>query len=210
MNRLAGIVLIVSFFFLTVGLKAQKAKFIPEFYLGGNGGTTLSMVNFKPSVPQTYLMAYHGGIVMRYNSQNHLGTQAELNYSQRGWNETSGYSRRLDYIELPFMSHFYFGNKLQFYFNIGPKISLLISDQQLSPSTDTNPAEQYTAIARPLDYSFCGGFGFQLKTGRQIFVIDSRVNFSIANAFPDRTTDYFTTSNHLNASLSAAWLIRTN
>lgn len=207
MNRIAILLVSVLSFGIAGGLPAQKVAFIPEFYLGANGGTTLSMVNFKPSVPQSFLMGYHGGLVMRYNSQNHLGTQAELNYSQRGWNEPSGNSRRLDYIELPFMSHFYFGNKVQFYFNIGPKVSILVGESVLAGTSD---AAQYTSIARPLDYGFCGGFGFQFKTGKQIVLIDTRANFSVANIFPDRTADYFTTSNHLNASVSAAWLLRTN
>jgi hypothetical protein len=196
--------------FTAVSVSSQKKEFVPEMYIGANGGTTLSMVNFKPAVQQSYLMGYHGGMVFRYNSQNHLGVQAELNYMQRGWNELSGYSRRLDYVELPFMSHFYFGRALQFYFNIGPKVALLIGNQVLTPSAEISTAEQYSAIDRPIDYGFCGGFGFQLKTGKQIFLIDTRINFSTGNIFPDRMTDHFATSNNMNASLSAAWLIKTN
>lgn len=209
MRRSIVLVLLIGFLTST-GMSAQTNDFTAETFLGVNGGSTLSMVNFLPAVNQSFLMGYHGGIVFRHNTQNHMGLQAELNYMQRGWNETDGYSRITNYVELPFMSHFYFGKKLQFFFNVGPKISFLLNDEVLSADSSQGLKEQYSPINRPFDYGFCGGFGVQLKTRKHVFLLDSRINFSISNLFPDRMNDYFTTSNHMNASVSAAWLIKTN
>ena len=192
------------------GGSAQTTTFVPETYVGINGGATLSQVYFMPSVDQNFLQGYSGGLVFRHNSQNHLGMQAEINYSQRGWSEQSGYTRRLDYVELPFMSHFYFGKKMQVYLNLGPKVSVLINENTSGSGNNTTVAEQYKKIANPIDYGFCGGIGFQLKAGRQIFLIDTRVNYSISTVFSDRLTDHFRNSNHMNAALTAAWLIKTN
>ncbi|MCE1155513.1 MAG: PorT family protein [Bacteroidales bacterium] len=212
MNRLITITLSVVTTVMICCLNPIQAQnqFAAETYVGVNGGYALSMVNFLPSVRQTFQPGYQGGVVFRHNSQNHMGVQAELNYMQRGWNEESGYVRQLNYIELPFMSHFYFGNKIQFFINIGPKLSYLLNDKGLSPPSTPSQAVQYGELTRPLDYGFCGGFGLQVRFGRQIVLLDSRVNYSISTLFPDRLTDHFRNSNHMNASLSAAWLIRTN
>lgn len=199
----------VLFSLLSVGW-AQKPSFTPESFLGITGGATVSMVNFLPSVNQDYLMGYSGGIVFRHNSQAHLGMQAELNYSQRGWKELNGYSRQLEYIEFPFMSHFYVGKKVQFYLNLGPKVSVLIHQSVQSNASGNASAEQYKPIDNPIDYGFCGGFGLQVHAGRQVFLIDTRVNYSISTLFSDRLTDHFRNSNNMNAALTAAWLIKTN
>lgn len=210
MNRIKlQLLLLLAMFPGLSTTKAQK-QFSSETYFGINGGYALSMVNFSPSVRQTFQPGYQGGVVFRHNSQKNMGVQAELNFMQRGWNEESGYIRQLNYIELPFMSHFYFGNTVQFFINIGPKLSYLLNDKVLSPPSTPSQAEQYGALTLPFDYGFCGGVGVQLKLGRQIVLLDTRVNYSIATLFPDRLTDHFRNSNHMNASLSAAWLLRTN
>jgi len=78
------------------------------------------------------MMGIHGGMAVKYISEKHLGLIAEVNYSQRGWTEefdpTDGfsYNRRLNYLELPIMTHIYFGNKIRFIVNIGPQISFLL------------------------------------------------------------------------------------
>lgn len=203
------LVLLIVLLTLLSGVSGQQSTFTPETYMGFNGGATVSMVNFMPSVPQGYLNGYSGGVVFRHNSQNHLGMQAELNFNQRGWNENSGYIRRLNYIELPFMSHFYFGNKVQFYLNLGPKVSVLLGDVVEGNYAGALTAEQHQPIANSIDYGFCGGFGLQLKTGKQIFLIDTRINYSINTLFTDRLTDHFRNSNNMNAALTAAWLIQT-
>ncbi|MDD3196530.1 MAG: hypothetical protein PHU68_12155 [Paludibacter sp.] len=89
MRRSIVLVLLIGFLTST-GMSAQTNDFTAETFLGVNGGSTLSMVNFLPAVNQSFLMGYHGGIVFRHNTQNHMGLQAELNYMQRGWNETDG------------------------------------------------------------------------------------------------------------------------
>lgn len=201
--------LYVFFMVCIAGISAQTAAFLPESYWGINGGTTVSMVNFMPSVQQNYILGYSGGVVFRHNSQNHLGMQAELNFSQRGWSEQSGYIRQLNYIELPFMSHFYVGNKVQFFLNLGPKVSVLLNDNQIAAGNGAPTSEQYKAIQNPVDYGFCGGFGLQLKAGRQLFILDTRVNYSISTLFSDKLTEHFRNSNNMNAALTAAWLIST-
>jgi hypothetical protein len=195
--------------FVVTTAMAQSEKFESETYIGINGGYTASQVNFLPSIRQDYFIGNHGGFIFRHNSQAHLGVQAELNFVQRGWQEQSAYKRQLDYLELPFLTHIYVGKQLQFFFNIGPKLSIMLNNNVIATGTESAAAKQYAELNKPIDYGFCGGIGVQLKTRTQVFIIDTRFNYSISNIFPDQLTDHFSTSNNINASLSAAWLIRT-
>lgn len=203
--------LIVSiFFFITIALFSQTKKFKPEIYLGANFGQTGSMINFSPSISQNYLMGYHGGLVYRYIADKNLGVQAELNFSQRGWNETeSEYSSRLNYIELPFMTHFYFGRKFRFFINIGPRIGYLISDNTLINNTiNSTEVQHITDIENRFDYGFCGGLGFLFRIKQQVFQVDARANYSMSDIYSNDKRDYFDTSNNIYASASFAWLLQ--
>lgn len=59
----------------------------------------------------------------------------ELNYTQKGWTENldtiNSYSRKMDYIELPLITHIVFGKKnLKYYVNIGTTFAYLISEKE--------------------------------------------------------------------------------
>ena len=201
------ILLIVLFF--SVVVSAQDPEH-PEVYIGPNFGVTGSMVMFKPSVSQTYLQGYNGGVVFRFISDKNVGFQAELNYSQRGWNESGNlYTRQLNYIELPFMTHLYFGNKSRFFFNLGPKISYLISENVLVDNTINSTETQHiTKIQNPLDYGLCAGIGFLFRTGSLVYQFDTRANYSLSDIFSNDKRDYFDTSNNLNISVNFALLFQ--
>jgi hypothetical protein len=200
---------ILFFVLFSTALSAQIRLNNPEMYLGVNFGVTESMVMFKPAVNQGFYMAYNGGIVFRYIAEKNVGTQIELNYSQRGWTESSGlYTRQLNYIELPFMTHIYVGNKSRFFFNIGPKISYLLSEKLLLDTSGTADAQHITSVQNPFDYGLCGGFGFLFNIRKNIIQLDTRANYSISNIFPDKKSDYFSISNNMNLAVNLAWLFQ--
>ena len=203
-------ILTALIFIFTSVLSAQRKEYIPELYVGVNFGATGSMVNFDPAVEQSYLQAYNGGLVFRYIAQKSLGFQSELNYSQRGWNESDGnYTRQLNYIELPILTHFNFGNKFRFFFNIGPKFSYLISEKVLINNNIENTLEQHAeAVQNKLDYGFCGGIGFLLNLKGQVIQFDARANYSMTNVFSNAKKDYFATSNNMNVSVNIGWLMQ--
>ena len=201
---------VIPFILFSVSLFSQKKFFEPETYVGVNLGQTGSMVNFSPSVDQSFLLGYHGGLVYRYIADKNMGVQAELNYSQRGWNETDNlFSRRLDYLEIPFMTHFFFGRNFRFFINLGPRVSYLISDNILKNNTIISTKVQHiSAIENRFDYGFCGGIGFLLKIKQQVFQIDARGNYSMSDIYSNDKKDFFDTSNNINASVSFAWLMK--
>lgn len=196
-------------FHITSTLIAQPRLDKPEMYIGTNFGVTESMVAFHPSVPQGFLMGYNGGLVFRYVGNKYVGLQAELNYSQRGWTESSGlYTNQLNYIELPFLTHIYLGKKTRVFLNLGPKISYLISEKTLKNTTSDTEVQHTTNIQNPFDYGLCAGFGFLFSIQQNVFQLDTRANFGLSDIYSNDKRDYFDTSNNLNVSVNLAWLLK--
>jgi hypothetical protein len=206
MHKYLFIILLV----FTTGLSAQARLENPEMYIGATMGVTGSMIGFKPEVAQTYLLGYNGGLVFRYIAEKNVGMQAELNYTQRGWSEKTGlYARRLDYIELPFMTHIYVGKKHRAFFNIGPKISYLISEKTIIDFTENSTDAQHTTlIENQFDYGLCTGLGFLFNIKGNILQLDTRANFGLSDVFSNDKRDFFDTSNNINVSVNLAWLIQ--
>jgi len=201
---------ILLFIFFSSSIFSQSHLEKPEIYIGATFGVNESMVMFKPAVAQGFLQGYNGGLVFRYVADKNVGFQVELNLSQRGWTEKTGlYSRQLNYIELPFLTHFYFGNNSRFFFNIGPKISYLISEKNLINSTTASTEVQHiTKIQNPFDYGVSAGFGYLINIKGNIIQLDTRANYSLSDVFSNDTRDYFDTSNNLYLSVNLAWLLK--
>lgn len=210
MKFIKYLVIIFVFGFGLQDLNAEKPQFVPETYFGLSFGETASMIYFNPTVKQSFLTGYNGGFIYRYIGKKNLGVQAELNYSQRGWKESDGlYARQLNYIELPFMTHFNFGNHFRTFFNIGPKISYLYSEKTLINESPDSSAEQHISpVENPFDYGFCTGFGFLLNVKGQVLQLEARGNYSISDVFSNAAKDYFDNSNNLNLAVNVTWLFQ--
>jgi len=195
---------------VSISLSAQLRLDKPEMYVGANFGVTESMIMFNPAVTQGFLMGYNGGIVFRYIAEKNVGMQVELNFSQRGWKESTGqYSRQLNYIELPFLTHIYVGKKNRVFFNLGPKISYLISEKVLvNNSALTSDLQHITPIQHPFDYGLCTGLGLLFNIKGKIIQLDTRANYSLSNVFDDQKKDYFANSNNFDLSVNLAWLFQ--
>lgn len=199
------------FIVLNASLSAQSMLAKPEVYVGISGGATSSMVFFNPSISQGFLVGYNTGVAFRYIAEKNVGLQAEINYSQRGWRESSGaYTRQLNYIELPFMTHIYIGNKVQFVVNLGPKISYLLSENVLINTTTDTDTQHITKIQNPFDYGLCGGLGIQFKANKSVFQLDTRANFGLSDVFSNDKRDFFDASNNFNISLNLAYYFQIN
>ena len=198
----------------TLAAKAQPVLSSPEYYLGAQGGVLASMVMFNPTVYQSALKPFWGanaGLVFRYAGHKYCGLQLELNYMQRGWNEpetttTTAYSRRLDYIELPFMSHIYFGKIVRGYINLGPQIGYLIYDNMPAVEEGDLAYQRITPIANRFDWGVTAGIGMYARTIAGVWQLEARFNYSLGTNFSSRAGAYFTGSNNMNLSLNFAYL----
>ena len=211
------IILAVALFVATLQLTAQKQIFEPQFYLGVNGGAMMPTIDFLPKVMQKSELGVVGGLSARYITEKNLGLLVELNYAQRGWNEDHedfpdrSYRRTLNYIELPFMTHVYFGKKVKFVVNAGPQIAYLLnssatmSDEmsdyidRLHQSTNPNAAAQYRDDFKRFDYGIIGGAGVGMNMGSGDLFLEGRYYFGLGDIFESRKSKenfYFNRSAH--------------
>lgn len=204
-------ILFIILSFSSFTLPAQRKFYVSEKYWGINGGMSGSRVNFKPTVSQMIMTGYNGGFVFRYINAKSLGFQAELNYSERGWIERNNlFTKRLNYIELPLLSHFNYGNNFRVFFNIGPKFGYLVSEKNLVDNTVNSTQEQHIkAIQNRFEYSLVAGTGFYMRIKKQVFQIEGRASYGAVDLYSNAASDYFDNSNSLNGSINFSWLIQT-
>ena len=181
----------------------QKDTFKSKLSLGVGAGAVFSQVDFVPTIAQTNIQGLSAGISAKFVSEKHLGVLAELNYTQRGWEEDfidinpeHAYSRTLNYLELPLLTHIYFGNKVRFIINIGPQISYMLNDKStmndalakhiegvLNEDPDFPIGIQYKSIDSKFDYGLIGGLGIEFKTPVGSFDLQGRYYFGLGDSF---------------------------
>ncbi len=224
MKRLLPVILL--FLLFSMQISAQKKDFERELYVGVGGGAHMTSVDFLPSVLQKSHLGIHGGISAKYISENHLGLLLELNYAQRGWTEDfpaeSGfaYTKTLNYLEIPFMTHVYFGKKFRFIINAGPQIGILLGSSDnmnealaadIAAKKQQDPEApigmQYSLEPGTFDYGIVGGIGMEFKTGMGNMALEGRYYFGLGDVFENRKTKenfFFNRSAHriIEAKLS--------
>ncbi|WP_165364494.1 porin family protein [Parabacteroides goldsteinii] len=213
--------IITSFLCLAaiISAMAQQSRFPQEVSVGASFGMNFSSVSFNPKVYTKMKQGYNAGLVLRWNTEKNLGLQTELNFSQQGWDEefeehpTYKYSRTINYFEIPFFTHIYFGsNKFKFYFNLGPKIGYAFSEK-----TETNPNETNTnagsneqhnmAIQKKFDWGLCGGPGLELRTSIGYFLLEGRYYYALGDIYGSRKSDYFNKSSSQVISARIIYLL---
>ena len=200
-------------------LAAQPRLMEREYYLGVHGGATASTMLFKPKVTNmtpitnAVVLGGNGGLVFRYAGHKYCGLQVELNYMQRGWREKGkendvDYSRRLHYVEIPFMSHIYFGDKVRGYLNIGPEIGFCVAESAAgTPNDNLKEPYQYGKVDKPFDWGFIGALGICFRTPHAgLYQLEARFDYSLGDVFNTRATDYFSAANPIDLSINLAWM----
>lgn len=184
----------------------QSDKFKPQFKIGVGAGAVFSQVDFVPKIAQSTTQGISAGISAKFISEKHLGVLAELNYTQRGWTEDfsddpklnpdHAYNRTLNYIELPLLTHIYFGDKVRFIINIGPQVSYMLGDKgsmndvlsdyidgELVKDPNRPIGVQYKPIDTNFDYGLLGGLGIEFNTPVGSFDLQGRYYFGLGDSF---------------------------
>ncbi len=184
---------------------AQK-KSDKELSVGASFGMNFSTVSFNPKVYTKMKQGYNAGLALRWNTEKNLGLQAELNFSRQGWDEmfedypTYKYTRTINYVEIPFLSHIHFGSeRFRFYVNLGPKIGFAIGEKTETNPDETNmnagANEQHDMdVQKKFDWGLCGGPGIELRTGIGLFILEGRYYYALGDIFNNRKSDYFSKS----------------
>lgn len=211
-------------------LVAQR-EYSPNLSLGGKAGVTMSSVSFSPEVHKKLSRGMTMGIAARYTEEKNFGLIAEINFTQRGWEEDFArddapqftYTRRLNYLSVPLLTHIYFGSrKVRGFFNLGPEFSFMLSNSIDAnfdyenyqtvpdfPQGYRNNAQLNMAIDRKFDYGIAGGAGIEfIIKRRHSFMLEGRYYFGLGNIFKDSKRDYFAASRNNSIEITLKYMIR--
>lgn len=193
--------------------RAQIGDQRQNFSVGINGGVNFNSVSFNPTVQQKNLMGITGGLTARYISEKYFsmicGAQVELNFSQHGWDEFYDdypelqYTRKMNYVEIPFLAHLAFGKErgLQFFIHAGPQIGFFISDTRKGNDEWDNytgiTTEQHDKdVENRFDYGIAGGAGLELRTKAGNFLVEGRYYYALSDFYKSSKKDFFARSAH--------------
>ena len=225
MSRLAFI--LVSLLACSL-LGTAQVHYEGSISVGGKGGVSLSRINFNPTVQQTMLPGMTAGAMFRYIEENHFGLVAELNVTQRGWKEAFddadyNYSHSFTYLELPVMTHIFFGNqRIKGFFNLGPELNVMLGDGIKSNFDytdaanmdyfilDTRHIEQMTMdVKNRLDYGICAGAGMEVNlNAKHSLLLEGRFYYGLTDVFPNHKTDIFSGSNSMSITVTLGYFYR--
>ncbi|MCS2678815.1 PorT family protein [Bacteroides ovatus] len=217
---------------------AQIGEARNNLSVGINGGVNLNSASFTPTIKQNSLMGITGGLTARYISEKYFamicGAQVELNVSQRGWDQlfetisldangyevtskdpTKTYTRKMTYIDIPFLAHLAFGRDrgLQFFVHADPQISFLISESEtikgidMNSLSDTQKALYGVKIQNKFDYGIAGGGGVELRTKKAgSFIVEGRYYFALSDFYSTTKKDYFARAAHGTITIKLTYL----
>lgn len=207
-KRLLLIMIVQSIAFLGFA----QVEFKPETSIGLKFGGNISNVNFNPLVEQNLNYGYSAGITFKHIQEKNLGIQIELNYLQAGWNEivqlNQTYSRRLNYIQFPLMTHLNFGKKnLRFFINVGPYLAYLISNSESIENISEGQLKSHynENIVNKIEPGFCLGLGLTQLTSFGVFQIECRGNTGLINIFEETIDTPFKAAKNLTAEVTLSY-----
>jgi len=173
-------------------------------------------------------------LTARYISEKYFamicGAQVELNISQRGWDELfemedengqtikvpgKTYTRKMTYVDIPFLAHLAFGRErgLQFFVHAGPQIGFLIGESEtiegidMNTLSNTQKAIYGVKIQNKFDYGITGGLGVEANTKIGHFMVDGRYYYGLSDIFSNSKKDVFSRSNHGTIVIKFTYLI---
>ena len=210
---------IIFFIIVTSTVRAQIIVTTPyEFSVGVSGGTTFSSVTFSPRVMQGTLLGTTFGLTGRMTMGKYVGIQAELNYVQQGWQEKYEerpelkYSRRLDYLQLPFYTHIQFGgDNVKGFINAGPQIGYLIGESTEDKLNGEQPGKENNqhnmSIENKFEWGISGGAGIEIRTGIGYFLLEGRYLYSLGDIYSTKRGDNFTKASIQTITTKISYLI---
>jgi hypothetical protein len=212
-----------------------------EFSAGVSGGTTFSSVTFNPKVEQTTLTGVTFGVTGRMTMGKYVGLQLEINYAQQGWdeffeieetNENTGevgesgetteeteepgtdykYTRRLNYLQIPFYTHVQFGGKnVKGFINAGPQFGYFISESTNENLDGVRPAkynEQHNMpVEKKFEWGISGGAGIEVRTGIGYFLLEGRYFYSFGDIYSTKVSDNFSKASSQVITAKVSYLI---
>lgn len=218
--------IIAAIFIATLTLSAQR-HYSPNIAIGVKAGATMSRMDFAPTVKQSMVNGFMGGVSFRYKEEKHFGVIAEFNIEQRGWKEDFegapfAYERKLTYLQVPLLTHIYFGGrKVKGFVNLGPEFGYMLSNSITSDFDYNNPlsysdfpnnrmTEQMSMeIENKFDYGISLGMGIEWSMSRKhSFQLEGRFYYGLGNIYNDSKSDPFSASRNMSIQITLGYLLR--
>lgn len=225
-GRMAMCAFAAGVFAITPAAKAET-HYKPHISVGAHGGMTLSRMSFSPSVPQGWASGMTMGVQASYSEERLVGVVAELNFSQHGWQEQFddnpglSYKRTLNYIELPLMTHIYFGpDRCKFFINLGPQFGYMLSNSIDSNFDYTAPSTAGIASTRRVnqmkmeiehkfDYGITAGVGVEWWAApRHSVYVEGRFYYGLGNIYSSSKADEFSASRTMSINVTVGYNFR--
>lgn len=188
----------------------------------------MSEMSFSPSVKQSMVQGVTAGLTFRYAEERHVGIIAELNVSQRGWEENFedspfNYTRRLTYIEVPVMTHIFFGSRtVKGFINLGPVVGYMVGDKITADFDYTNPGavagfplsnrsteQMAMEVKNKFDYGITAGGGCEFRIKRlHAISLEARYYFGLGNIFSSKKKDTFSASRGTSILITLGYSFR--
>lgn len=219
-----GAIILLSLTCLTA--KAQT-HYSSQVSIGAKAGADFSRVFFNPGVKQSLLTGAVAGITVRYIEENHFGLIAELNFEQRGWKENFegapyNYSRTVNYMQIPFLAHIYFGRRGRFFFNAGPEIGFVIGSSVKSnfdpwhidqlpdfPINHKNTKEMTMDVNQKIDFGISAGLGGEFFANpRHSLYLEGRFYYGLGNILKSGRQENFNASNSMSVMVTLGYWFR--
>ena len=181
-----------------------KEPFSQSLSIGVHGGIAASRFTFVPSVRQRIHVA---------------SLQVELNYLRGGWQEkydalATRYTRHIDYLELPILSHLYFrsgGTRL--FLNLGPFVGYQLAEAS-EVSGEANMSERdlarhQMAVTDRLFWGLGGGPGVSIALGaRQRIELEGRFVYGLGNIWSARRGSAYVQSSEMRFGATLNYFFR--
>ncbi|MGF1635489.1 MAG: porin family protein [Cyclobacteriaceae bacterium] len=209
------------FLVFTILLSAESYG---QLYVGLKGGGNVSEATFRNNPDYRLKRAilrqgFQGGLVLRYVNQNNAGIQAEINYVQKGWNETvdtvvnvnTRYSRQVDYLEIPVLAHIYLGRKkFRIILDMGPYVGLALNATEFirNEITQEEISNRYVFDRdrdNRIDYGLMAGGGFEKDFKFGTIYAEARYTFGFADFNRDKS-EQLELSQNRTISISVGYL----
>lgn len=212
------------------GAALAQREYSPNLALGASGGVTMSRMAFSPEVKQKWATGMTAGVRVRYTEENHFGLIGELNVEQRGWgedyeemNSQFSYTRRLTYLQLPLLTHLYWGSeRFKVFVNLGPEVGYMIGSKITAnfdykdymdlpgfPLHNRTCQQMVMDVEKRFDYGISAGLGLECRVARrQSVMLEGRFYYGLGNIFNSTRSDYFSASRGMSLMVTLGWMMR--
>mgnify|MGYP000235863942 CR=1 FL=1 len=213
-------------FILILAVTSIQNQSFAQIAVGIIGGANISTAeiykrpDYRTRDVET-ITGYQFGAVFRYVSEKHVGMHIEFLYSRKGWRDVSAiegevddqeHVREINYLEIPFMTHFIIGSKkVRILLEGGPYFGYALSSKEQYKNIETGEIESESnfewqdGVDNRLDYGLKGSGGFQFYFPFGAIEVKGFYSYGYGNIFLDKS-EAVETSQNRNYGLNVGYM----